>query len=151
VKEGLLGTTAPLYADLVLLLELAMGAGLLAGAVLARRRRFRAHALCQSAIVLLNLVVIALVMTPSFGAHVSPRIPARLGGSYYALATAHAALGATAEVVGLYILVAVGTSALPRRFGITRYKRWMRTVLVLWWGALLLGVATYVRWYVPRP
>lgn len=139
---------APQYADLVLLLELAMGAGLLAGTVLARRRRFRAHAVCQSAIVLLNLVVIALVMVPSFGAQVGPRLPARLGSSYYAWSTAHAALGATAEVAGLYILAAAGTSALPQRFRITQYKRWMRTVLVLWWLALLSGVATYIRWYV---
>jgi Ca2+/H+ antiporter len=67
---------------LILLLEIAMGVGLLIGAFLARKRKFRAHAWCQSAIVLLNLAVIVLVMIPSFRAHVSPKIPLKLGKPY---------------------------------------------------------------------
>jgi uncharacterized membrane protein YozB (DUF420 family) len=149
VKGGLLGIVAPLYANLILLLEIAMGVGLLIGALLARMRRFRGHAWCQSAIVLLNVVVILLVMGPSFRAHVSPKIPLKLGKPYYALATAHAAVGTITEIAGLYILLAAGTSVLPERFRITNYKLWMRTVLVLWWVVLLLGLATYVRWYIP--
>jgi len=141
---------APPYAHLTLLLEIAMGVGLLIGAWLARRRRFRQHAWCQSAIVLLNLAVIVLVMMPSFRVHVSPRIPIKLGKSYYALATAHATLGSVTEILALYILLAAGTGVLPEKFRITKYKAWMRTVLVLWWFVLLLGLATYVRWYVPR-
>ena len=141
---------APPYANLILLLEIAMGVGLLIGALLARMRRFRAHAWCQSAIVLLNLAVIVLVMIPSFRVHVSLRIPLKLGKSYYALATAHAALGTISEIAGLYILLAAGTSVLPKKFRIAKYKLWMRTVLLLWWVVLLLGLATYARWYVPH-
>lgn len=126
-----------------------MGVGLLIGALLAHMRRFRVHAWCQSAIVLLNLAVILLVMIPSFHAHVSPKIPLKLGKPYYALATAHAALGTITEIAGLYILLAAGTSVLPERFRITNYKLWMRAVLVLWWVVILVGLATYVRWYVP--
>jgi len=141
---------APPYANLTLLLEIAMGAGLLIGAFLARRRRFRQHAWCQSVIVLLNLAVIVLVMIPSLRIQVIPRIPAKLGKAYYALATAHAALGTITEIAGLYILVAAGTNVLPKKFRITEYKQWMRTVLVFWWVVLLLGLATYARWYVPH-
>ena len=141
---------APPYAHLTLLLEMAMGVGLLIGAWLARRRRFRQHAWCQSAIVLLNLAVILLVMMPSFQVQVVPEIPLRLAKTYYALATAHAALGTITEIAGLYILLAAGTGVLPEKFRITKYKAWMRTVLVLWWFVLLSGLATYVRWYVPR-
>jgi len=150
MKGGLLGTVAPPYAHLTLLLEIAMGVGLLIGAWLARRRRFRQHAWCQSAIVLLNLAVIVLVMMPSFQVQVVPEIPLRLAKTYYALATAHAALGTSTEIAGLYILLAAGTGVLPEKFRITKYKAWMRTVLVLWWFVLLLGLATYARWYVPR-
>jgi uncharacterized membrane protein YozB (DUF420 family) len=147
---GFLGTVAPLYANLTLLLEIAMGVGLLLGALLARLRRFRQHAWCQSAIVLLNLAIIVLTMIPSFRVHVSPKIPIKLGKSYYALATAHAALGSVTEIAGLFILLAAGTRVLPEKFRITEYKAWMRTVLVLWWMVLLLGLATYSRWYVPH-
>jgi uncharacterized membrane protein YozB (DUF420 family) len=148
LNEGFLGTAANFYADMTLLLEIAMGVGLLAGALLARFGRFRQHAWCQSVIVLLNLAVIVLTMIPSFRVQVSPKIPLKLGKAYYALATAHATLGGVTEITGLYILLAAGTSVLPKKVRITQYKAWMRTVLVLWWLVLLLGLATYARWYV---
>jgi uncharacterized membrane protein YozB (DUF420 family) len=150
VNEGFLGTAAPLVADVVLLLEIAMGVGLLTGAWLARVKRFRPHAWCQSSIVLLNLAVTAVAMTPSFRAQVLPRMPAKLAKPYFALATAHATLGSVTELLGLYILLAAGTRLLPEKLRITRYKPWMRTVFALWWLVLLLGVATYARWYVPN-
>ena len=145
-----LSTVAPPYANLVLLLELLMGVGLLVGAQLARLKRFTQHAWCQSVVVLVNLLFIVLTMLPSFRAHVAPRIPLRLGKAYYALATAHAALGTVAEGGGLYILLAVGTSLLPARLRISNYKLWMRTVLVLWWVVLLLRVSTESHWFVPH-
>lgn len=150
MREGFLGTAAPLAADIVLLLEIGMGIGLLLGAWLARTKRFRPHAWCQSIIVLLNLTVVAATMAPSFGAQVLPRIPARLAKSYFALATAHAALGSAAEVAAVYILLAAGTRLLPEKLRLLRYKPWMRTVLVLWWLTVFLGFVTYVRWYAPN-
>lgn len=150
MNGGFLGTAAPLDADIILLLEIVMGVGLLIGALLARRGRFRAHAWCQSALVLLNVVLIVLTMLPSFRAHLSPKIPLRLNKTYYALATVHAALGTVTEFAALYILLAAGTSVLPQKFRIANYKLWMRSVLLLWWIVLLLGFATYARWYVPH-
>ena len=143
-------TAAPFYANLTLLLELVMGVGLLAGALLARLKRFRQHAWCQSVIVLVNLLLIVVAMLPSFPVYVAPRIPLKLGKAYYAVEAARAALGTLAEVGGLYILLAVGTNLLPPRLRIRNYKLWMRTVLVLWWAVLLLGWATYARWYLPH-
>ena len=149
LNEGFLGTAASGRADLVLLLEIGLGLALLAGAVLARRRSFRLHAWCQSAVVLINFAIIALLMVPSFHAHVSPKIPAKLGKSYYSLATAHAALGGVTEIAALYVLLSAGTNILPQQFRLTNYRAWMRSVLALWWLVLLFGLATYVRWYVP--
>jgi len=149
-NQGFLGTAAPFIADLILLLEIAMGVGLLAGAWLARKKRFRQHAWCQSAVVLLNLAVVALVMMPSFHARVLPKIPARLGKAYYALATAHGILGIVAEIAAVYILLSAATQLLPERVRITRYKSWMRGTLALWWVALILGITTYARWYAPH-
>jgi uncharacterized membrane protein YozB (DUF420 family) len=147
-EAGFLGTAAPRTADIVLLLEMAMGVGLLAGALLARARWYRLHAACQSAIVLLNLALIVLAMFPTFHSRVLPKLPGMIGKPYYALAATHAAMGGVAEIAGLYILVAAGTNLLPARFRITRYKLWMRSVLLIWWIVLLLGIATYARWYM---
>ena len=132
----------------MLLVEAAMGMALLAGAVLARRRHYRAHAWCQSAVVLLNLVVIGFAMAPSFYIQVAPKIPHSLRKPYYAIAAGHAALGAIAELMGLYVIAAAGTNVLPDRLRLRNYRAWMRATLALWWVVLLLGVATYVRWYV---
>jgi uncharacterized membrane protein YozB (DUF420 family) len=148
--KAFLETAAPRAANVVLILEIAMGMGLLLGARLARKKRFRQHAWCQSVIVLLNLAVVAAMMIPSFRVRVLPRIPARLGKAYYALATTHGAFGTVTELAGLYVLLSAGTSLLPEKLRITKYKVWMRTVLALWWIVLLLGIATYTRWYVPH-
>src|SRR5262249_39565671 len=96
------------------------------------------------------LVVILVVMAPSFRVRVAPKIPVKLGQAYYALATAHAALGSIAEIGGLYILLAVGTRVLPHAFRITEYKRLMPSVPAVWWLVLLLGFASYARWYTPH-
>src|SRR5207249_8458960 len=64
------------------------------------------------------------------------------------LAAGHAALGGVAEFAGMYILLAAGTEILPEKFRIKRYEVWMRSVLVVWWMVLFLGIATYARWYV---
>ena len=148
--RAFLETAAPRAVNVVFVLEIAMGVGPLVGARLARKRRFRQHAWCQSAVVLLNFAVVAVMMIPSFRVHVLPRIPAKLGKAYYGLATTHAAIGTVTELAGLYILLSAGTSVLPEKVRITKYKVWMRSVLVLWWVVLLLGMATYTRWYVPR-
>lgn len=150
MSGGFLGTEAPRYADATLLLEMAMGVALLFGALLARRRRFRQHAWCQSVVVLLNGAAIVITMIPSFRRLVIPKIPLELGRTYYGLAAVHGVLGAIAEIGGVYVLLAAGTRVVPERFRITRYRRWMRTLLVLWWVVLASGLATYVRWYLPR-
>jgi len=149
LNEGFLGTAASGGADLVLVLEIATGVGLLIGAWLARLKRYRQHAWCQSAIVILNAALIVLTMIPAFRVQVLPSIPEKLGRGFYGLATTHAVFGSVTEVAGLYILLAAGTTVLPQKLRLTRYKAWMRTVLALWWVVLILGMATYARWYIP--
>src|SRR5260370_17385802 len=98
---------------------------------------------------LFNLVLIVLTMFPSFHSQVLSKLPGKIGKPYYALAAAHAALGGLAELGGLYILLAAGTSFLPEKFRITPYKFWMRTLFLVCCILLLLAIATYPLWYVP--
>jgi uncharacterized membrane protein YozB (DUF420 family) len=149
--KGFLGTWAGFSTDLNLVVQIAMGIALLAGAFLARAKRYAAHGVCQAAVLILNLPLIALVMWPSLNARVLPRISSHFGKRYYAIAMVHGALGAVAEVLGLYILLVAGTNILPVTWRFQRWKLWMRIELVLWWVVLLSGIGTYYIWYAaPR-
>ncbi|MBI3669817.1 MAG: DUF420 domain-containing protein [Acidobacteria bacterium] len=145
--KGFLGTGATFHADLNLLAQFAMGLALLGGMLLARKKRFAAHGICQATVMLLNLVAIALVMWPSFRAF-EPQLPGALRDRYFAVATVHATLGIAAELLGIYIVLVAGTNILPQRLRFQRWKPWMRAELALWWLVLLIGVGTYYVWYL---
>jgi uncharacterized membrane protein YozB (DUF420 family) len=146
--KGFLGTGATFKADLNLVVQVVMGGALICGGVLARRKRYTAHGICQTTVLLLNLLMIALVMWPSFQQQVRPALPKVLHRWYYAAPAIHGILGITAEVVGLYIVIVAGTNVLPEWLCFKDWKRWMRTELMLWVFVLLTGVGTYVAWYI---
>ena len=135
-------------AKTILTIELLMGAALLLGMLLARAKRFRAHGICQATVVILNLVPIMLFMLPEFRSAVAPGLPAGLNDRFYAITTVHAVLGASAELLGIYILLVAGTKLLPEAVRFNNWKRWMRTELVLWWLVITFGVGTYWMWNV---
>src|SRR5215472_6956170 len=136
-------TTAPTAANLTLLIELAMALGLTFGAWMARRRWYRGHAWCQSVVVLLNAVLIATYMVPSFLTNVNPQIPKKLGHSFYGLAITHAILASAVELAAFYLMVVAGSDLLPKQLRLTNLKIGMRIVLAGWWLVFLLGLTTY--------
>jgi len=146
--KGFLGTGATFEADLNLVMQLIMGVALIAGSVLAKRRHYTAHGICQTTVLLVNLLMIGLVMWPSFQQQVRPALPKILHRWYYAAAAIHGFLGVTAELLGLYIVLVAGTNVLPPRLRFKNWKRWMRTELLLWSIVLLTGVGTYYAWYI---
>jgi uncharacterized membrane protein YozB (DUF420 family) len=148
--NGFLGTGATFQADFNLVVQLIMGVALLAGALLARYKRYTAHGICQTTVLLLNLLMIGLVMGPSFHQQVEPALTKVLHKWYYEAAAIHAVLGTAAELLGLYIVLVAGTNVLPQWLRFKHWKRWMCAELVLWMIVLLSGVGTYCAWYV-RP
>jgi len=146
--DGFLGTGATFRADLNLVVQVAMGLMLLFGMGLARKYNYRAHKYCQSSVMLLNLVMIFLIMAPSFHKQVQPKVPDGLKEAYYLVPYVHAALGTIAELLGLYIVLVAATQFVPEKLRFKRYKPWMRTELALWWIVILIGVGTYYVWYI---
>ena len=146
--QGFFGTGATFAADFNLVVQIIMGAALIVGWFLAKRQRYRAHGICQTTVLLLNLLMIGFVMWPSFQQQVRPALPKVLHKWYYAAATIHAFLGITAELLGLYIVIVAGTNFLPQWLRFKDWKLWMRTELVLWAIVLVSGVGTYCAWYV---
>lgn len=146
--SGFLGTGATFRADLNLVVQIAMGLMLLAGMALARKKNFRAHKYCQASVMVLNLVMIVLIMAPSFHRQVQPRVPDGLNEAYYVVPYVHALLGTIAELLGLYIVLVAATKLVPKKLRFKRYKPWMRAELALWWIVILIGVGTYYVWYM---
>jgi uncharacterized membrane protein YozB (DUF420 family) len=146
--KGFLGTGATFAADLNLVVQIIMGAALIAGFILAKQKHYRAHGICQTTVLLLNLLMIGLVMWPTFRQQANPTLPRVLHKWYYAAPAIHGVLGIAAELLGLYIVIVAGTNVLPQWLRFKQWKRWMRTELVLWSIVLLSGIATYYAWYV---
>jgi|SRR5215467_5120098 len=146
--KGFLGTGATFGADLNLVVQFAMGVALLGGAFLAKQKRYKAHGICQTSILLLNLLMIALVMWPSFHQQVGPVLPRVFRKRYFTVATIHAALGTATELLGLYIILVAGTKTLPQCLCFKNWKLWMRAELILWSFVLLSGTWTYYIWYI---
>jgi uncharacterized membrane protein YozB (DUF420 family) len=146
--NGFLGTGATFAADVNFIVQLAMGGALVIGAILAKQKRYRAHGICQTTVLLLNLWMIALTMWPSFRQQVVPHISRVLQRGYYAIATVHMVLGTSAELLGIYIVLVAGTKLVPPSLRFREWKRWMRIELALWWVALILGIGTYYTWYI---
>ena len=76
--NGFIGTGATVAADVNITIQLLMGIALLMGMMLARWRNYRAQGICQGSVILLNLVMIALIMLPSFRRGVVPELPGGL-------------------------------------------------------------------------
>src|SRR5438105_808445 len=119
----------------ILVLEAIIVLGLTAGALLARKKQYRAHGWMQGVLVLANLVLIAVAMIPSFRKQ-SP-------GSPPPILWIHAVFGSLTELLGIYVVLVAGLHWMPRAFSFTNYKRWMRATLVLWWITFALGAGLY--------
>ena len=146
--NGFLGTGAPFAADVNLIVQLAMGGALVAGVILARKKRYRAHGACQTTVLLLNLWMIGREMWPSFRLQIAPHLARVFRTAYYTIAAVHAALGTAAELLGIYIVLVAATKLVPPSLRFTQWKRWMRIEFALWLLALVCGIGTYYEWYV---
>lgn len=146
--KGFLGTGATFAADVNLVVQLLMGAALVAGVVLAKRQRYKAHGICQTTVLLLNLLMIGLVMWPAVPAPSGSKLPMVLHDPSYGVPMVHAVLGMAAELLGLYIVLVAGTNVLPAWLRFRNLKLWMRTEFVLWFVVVIGGMGTYYVWYV---
>ena len=142
-SDGFLGQGAPWGADLNLLLQVAVGIALLAGMGLARRGRYGAHGICQSAGFAAAVAMTVLWMIPALHAIHADALGRGVVNRVTVAVAAHVAAGTLALLVGVWVVLVAGTPLVPERLRFTDYTRWMRTLLTLWWLALVLGVAVY--------
>lgn len=141
--NGFLGRGAPLGADLNLVLQVAVGLLLLCGMALARRARYRAHGLCQSAGLVLAVAMTILWMVPALHLIHADSLARGIVNRVTVAVAAHVVVGTAALLVAVWVILVAGTPLVPARWRFANYKRWMRTLLTLWWAAIALGVAVY--------
>ena len=127
-------------ADINLVAQLLLLAGLLVGFALARRKRFEQHGNVQTAMVLLNLVLIVFMMAPSFFDYVVEG--GTTTGTVATLMIVHGVLGTVVEIVALYLVLRMRTQLIPKRFRVRNIKLAMRATLALWTVLVLLGWAS---------
>lgn len=144
---GFLGSRASMLSDLALVLGTLSAVMLTIGWQLARHQHYGIHRWVQTSGVILNSLVVALVMLNSFLANVLPAIPARLGESYYGVATVHALIGLVTLVLGWFVVLRAN-GLMPQALRFQNYKPVMRTAYALYMLATALGVSVYVIMYV---
>jgi hypothetical protein len=142
LSDGFLGRPSTFGADLNLLLQLGLGLLLFAGLLLARRSQYAMHGACQSVALVATLAMTGIWMLPAFHNNYGWAI-FKLGNRVNAAAAAHVVAGSGALLLGIYVVLVAGTPLVPRALRFTNYKVWMRTLITVWWLALLLGVLTY--------
>jgi uncharacterized membrane protein YozB (DUF420 family) len=141
--DGFLGRGAPFGADLNLLLQIGVGLVLLGGMALARGGRYRAHGMCQSVGFVLAVLMTVLWMIPAFHAIHADALGRGVVNRVTLAVAAHVVVGTVALLVGAWVVLVAGTPLVPARLRFSNYKRWMRTLLTLWWLAIVLGAAIY--------
>ncbi len=135
---------------MTLVLSLLVAAALSVGFVLARRRDYRTHRVVQTVAALTNAVLVLWLMILPFRDFVAPGVPNRLGERFIAVTTLHALVGASALVLGLFVVLrANGLMPKPLRF--RNYKAVMRVSYALYILATLIGVVVYFTWFVGNP
>jgi uncharacterized membrane protein YozB (DUF420 family) len=144
---GFLGSRAPLYADITLLLTLITAGMFTLGLFLAKRKQYEVHRWVQTAAACLNALVVLLVMIWSFVTYILPGIPGKLLTGTYGITTVHAFVGAIGLLFGLFVVLrANGLMPKPLRF--KNYKLFMRIAYSLYMFATLIGVIVYLAVYV---
>jgi CDGSH-type Zn-finger protein/uncharacterized membrane protein YozB (DUF420 family) len=143
--RGFLGE-APLIADVNLMLEILLVAGLTFGSWLVRRGNLAAHRYNQTVWVLLNTVLIALIMAGGME-NVALENISDLGPVHYWVPWLHATVGAATAIAGLWLVLQMN-GLLPRRLHVNAWKPLMRATLAGYWIVALLGFVTYYLWFL---
>ena len=147
--SGFLTGNTPFGADLNLVAQIGVALVLLAGVLLARRGWYRAHGACRGVAFAGAVALTAVWMIPQLRAGFGPALvhdgPTRVNVAV----AVHMTLGTGVLALGAWVILVAATNVVPPRLRFSNYKRWMRTLLALWWASVLFGAATYRFAWIP--
>lgn len=148
---GFLGTSANFAADMTLLLSGLVAALLTLGLVFAVRHQYTAHRWLQTSGVVLNAVLVLWMMVLPYRDFVAPPDnPAMLPLSAIATTRIHAAVGVTALLFGVFVMLR-GNGLMIKPLQFSNYRVFMRVSYILYMTATLIGLFVYITWFVGNP
>ncbi len=150
-QPGFLGTSANWAADMTLLGSALVAILLTIGVILAVRGRYEAHRWVQTSAVTLNAILVLWMMVLPYRDFVAPPTnPAGLPLSAIATTRIHAVVGATALLLGLFVMLRAN-KLMPKFLRFNNYKAFMRASYALYMLATLIGLFVYITWFVGNP
>ena len=145
--HGFLGTHATFRSDATLVLILVSMVLLTVGWQLRVHGYGKIHCRIQAIAVILNTVVVAVVMVPTFLAVILPGIPAKLFEGSYGITALHGLIAAISVVFGVFVVLRAH-KLVPQALRFKNYKLFMRTSYLLYLLSTVLGVIVYLVVYI---
>ena len=146
--SGLLGTRAPLTADLTLIAQGVVAVLLIAGFWNVRRGRIDTHRRLMTSAFGLGILSTLTVMVPAILSDLPPDV-GPLAAQLLPLARpGHALLGTLTLLSALYLVVVMRKYPRPHPRRIGRFKRLMQVTLVAWLLQMTGGAVLYFLTYV---
>jgi hypothetical protein len=99
--------------------------------------------MCQSVGFVAAVLMTALWMIPALRAIHADALGRAVVNRVTVAVAAHVVVGTAALLLGAWVVLVAGTPLVPERLRFSNYKRWMRTLLTVWWVAIALGLAVY--------
>lgn len=142
--QGFLGTHASLYPDINLIVEMIMVIGLVIGYILIRSKLRSGHQYMQTAMVLVNTVMVFFFMGLIFLQLFQP-------GTSFSLSVivmiAHGVAGIIAMLTGLFIILMMN-DLVPKGWQIKQWKNLMRFAIWAYGAVGVGGLAVYALFYL---
>jgi len=138
--SGVSGTSASVFSDLNLILQIVLLILLLAGFILGKKKTggsIKIHGRLMTVLVVLNALSILLIMGPSLFTNLGAAAE-EVFTIGFPLTLLHHSIGLIAEILGVVLVF--------KKFG--NVRRWMRITFTLWLVALLSGIGFYIVYFL---
>lgn len=149
-QPGFLGTAANWAADFTLMMMILFAVLLTIGVALAVKKKYDTHRWVQTSAVILNIIFVLWMMILPYRDFIAPGIPQQLSETFYWLTTLHALVGATAVILGVFVVLRA-SGLMIKALQFNNYKLVMRISYTLYMLTVLLGIAVYYVWFVSNP
>lgn len=146
-SPGFLGTSANMFADLTLVVMLAILVLFSYGFYLAVKGKYDNHKWVQTTgVILTGVLAVWLMVIPYRNLVVQDQGGPR-EAIFYTVTTLHAVVGFFAFLLGTFVALRAH-KLVPKFLQFNNYKLFMRTAYGLYLVTILLGVWLYYTWYV---